>query len=49
MDLQHGILLCLLHLIGTFIIFSIIIKAEQPKEKKEEDNPIHDYWKDFGR
>ena len=37
MDSQHGVLLLLIGLLVTFVVFSIILYAEQPKEDKDKD------------
>jgi len=37
MDLQHGVLLLLIGLPVTFLVFAVILYAEQTKEDKEKD------------
>jgi len=37
MDLPHGLLLLLIGSILSFVVFSIILYVEQPKENKDKD------------
>jgi len=37
MDITHGVLLLLIGLPFTFLVFSIILWAEQPEEDKDKD------------
>ena len=37
MDIQHGVLLLVIGLFFTFVVFAIILYAEQPEEDKNKD------------
>jgi len=37
MDLPHGLLLLVIGLLFTFLVFGVILYAEQPKENKDKD------------
>ena len=37
MDLQHGVLLLVIGLFFTFLVFALILYAEQPPENKDKD------------
>ena len=50
MDLQHGVLLLLIGVIGMLILCIILAKAEEKKaeDKLNKDNPVRRFWRNLG-
>jgi len=50
MDLPHGLLLLAIGLLFTFLVFGVILYAEQPKEDKEKNlNDVQKQIRDLFR
>jgi hypothetical protein len=50
MDLPHGLLLLVIGLLFTFLVFGVILYAEQPKEDKEKNlNDVQKQIRDLFR
>jgi len=50
MDLPHGLLLLAIGLLFTFLVFGVILYAEQPKEDKEKNlNEVQKQIRDLFR